>query len=215
MAGFNIDEFMAIVEDKGIQRNNKFLVHLDVPQGLRNHPNSARFNATANQLRFWCEAVQMPGVELMTHDVRRYGYGPQEKMPSGVAFNSQGATISIIPDQDYDNWFFFQQWIQMIVNFDTRDGLDSATGRIGAMEALPYEIAYKEQYVIPIVIQTFDDAGRANKTVTLRDAYPVFLQEIDLAWADQNNFASFKVAFNYIDWYMTFKSATGPINEQG
>lgn len=223
MASFNIQNFLSQVTRRGLMRNNKFEIEIPIPSSLRGSQYASEISDTANNLKFWCDSGSLPGVELAAHEVRRYGYGPLERMPFAAAFSGSGMPMKVIADGNMSNWFFFQQWMNTIVNFDGREGMNRQTGRIGPnpMTNAPekfmhaYEISYKRDYVVDVNVNLYDDTGFRAMQITLRNAYPAFLQDIPLNWEDRNSIANFGVVFNFIDWYTTEYRAFSTPNTAG
>lgn len=195
--GFNIAKFKAEINSNGLMRTNKFLVRVHVPQGMQKNPTL--FN-TARYLEYWCESVNIPGVSLATNEVRRYGYGNFEKKPY-VAVNND-VNLSFISDSGGGIVTFFQQWVRMIVNFDMRNGINPGTPNGVLSNQKPFEIAYKEEYVSDVQILVFNDHSDTPQLVyVLREAYPIFVGDIPLNWADTNTVARVPVTLAVYDWY--------------
>jgi len=204
MVGFNVNEFRSEITKKGILKNNKFLVRMYAPRGF----NSSLSN-TVRFLEFWCESANIPGVSLSATEVRRYGYGNIEKKPY-VTMNND-VTMSFLGDAQGIIWTFFQQWIKLIVNYDMRNGITGSTGVTSGQA--PFELSYKEDYAVDIHLSIFDDLGNEAIHVLLREAYPIFVGDIQLNWGDTNSIMRIPVTFAVYDWYnenFSQNSATGP-----
>ncbi len=192
--GFNVNSFRAEVNRyNGILKNNKFLVRMYAPQGLA----ATTLANTVRSLEFWCESSNIPGVSLNTTEVRRYGYGNIEKKP--YVSQNNDVTMSFFGDAQGIVWSYFQQWMRLIVNYDMRNGILGNTGIL--RNQAPFELAYKEQYGVDIHLYVFDDAGKVAIHVVLREAYPIFVGDIQLNWGDTNSLMRIPVTFTVYDWY--------------
>lgn len=189
--GFDIAQFRAYINNVGVLKPNKFLVRIFSPRGFASLPDY--FN-TARQLEFWCEAANVPGVQIQTHDVRRYGYGPTEKKPVSPVFTD--VRCSFFADGEGQIWTFFQQWLRLINNYDMSDGIRSST-----LVQQPFELAYKHEYVSDIHIISYDEAGNEKIHVVLQEAFPIFVGDIQLNWQDNNQIMRIPVTFTFFNWF--------------
>jgi len=198
MRGFNVSNFKS-TQTNGILRNNKFLVEVPVPNTLRSLPNSViKTNVleTQKNLEFYCEAANLPGIGLLTNDVKNYGYGPSEKKP----YNSQFTDINLVfvSDSDGDNLRFFHQWFKSIQNFDLRNTM---LGSAVQSQLAPFELNYKSDYCVDLKIRVYDEQGNEIVSLTLAEAYPIFVGDIPLNWGDKNNYMRIPVTFSFISWW--------------
>lgn len=177
------------------------MVQFPLPIGMRGNEKESELISTNRDLEFWCEGTNIPGIGLATHPVLRYGYGAVEKKPASPSFND--VNFSIIGDGKADNWTFFKSWISMINNFDLRNGInpDTVNTKIAGKSQSPYELAYKYEYASDVNILVFDDTGKSTFDIILRDAYPIFLGDIQLNWSDNNTIMKIPVSFTFQDWY--------------
>lgn len=217
--GFNIANFSAIISQKGVQKNNKFLVRFAIPSLFGSTQNTVR------ELEFWCDGVNLPGYMIQTFPVLRYGYGTIEKKPNQPSFND--VSLSVIGDGSGDNWKFFKQWMNYILYFDAQNSLSTsrtsllnADGTINTTNVTTVgtetltrgsssntqnlaELSYKYEYAIDLNILTFNDSGSVIHNVMLRESYPIMLGDLQLNWGDNNNVSRFNLVFTYQDWYST------------
>ena len=63
-----------------------------------------------------------------------------------------------------------------------------------------YEVNYKDDYSTNIDIYVFDNTGGLTHTVTLFDAFPNSLNDINLDWGNQNSAMKITVGFTFRDW---------------
>lgn len=198
---FNIAEFNSVIaQNGGPLRSNKFRVRFLPPAVLGNQIEAFR------HLEYMAEQAALPGVNLSTHEVRRYGYGPIEKRPLNTTFTD--ANFTFIADGNADIHRLFYNWIEAISPFNMSEGIGPST----------YLLQYKQTYVTDLHVQVFNGKGSTtdedadgNEIVTppepvidlvLREAFPVSLADNQFTWSEMNNYAKFSVQFAYHDWYL-------------
>ena len=151
-----------------------------------------------NTLMMRCENVVLPTPSLLEEEnIRRYGYGPVEKVPYGVQFSD--VSITWLVDKNSEIIDFMHQWMNTIVMHDSPNTLMSPNfARTGLEAYAPFEVGYKDAYANPIVrIQVYN---RQQQTVTkyeMYDVFPMNIQSINLGWADENQVQKLTVTFAY------------------
>ena len=197
----DLSEVLAEIAASGVMRSNKHEVMITSPIGLLRTTARASASSTSRVLRLYGESASVPGLGVLTHDVRRYGYGPTEKKPVSPVFPDWSVSFRV--DGSGYVFDFFRQWMRLILGFETStvDGTGDWNDRIGSQGFYPNELAYKDDYAVPITVKTFDDLGKELVTVTLRDAYPCLVGEIGQDWSRTNDYAKLPVTFTYFDWF--------------
>ena len=151
-----------------------------------------------NTLLLRCENVVLPTPSLLEEEnIRRYGYGPVEKIPYGVQFSD--VSITWLVDKNSELIDFMHQWMNTIVMHDSPNTLMSPGFSRSGLEAYaPFEVGYKDAYANPTVrIQVYN---RQQQTVTkyeMYDVFPMNIQSINLGWADENQVQKLTVTFAY------------------
>lgn len=194
----NIEEFKSQQNARnGLMRNNRFLVRIPPPQVLF---NTQAVSETSRALEFWCQEAQIPGYQLLSHNVRRHTYGTNETRP--FAPNFQPIQLTFASDAKAEVWGFFNAWMQHILPHDARQGMSTDSNYGAKSNQMVYELSYKTEYATDMEIIVFDENGNKVLTFTIREAFPSNLNAIPLAWGDQNNYAQFPVFIEYLDWYI-------------
>lgn len=196
---FNIDLFKAGLEQKGVLKPSKFLVQINPPAGI----SSLDYNFatdSARDISFWCTATSIPGIQLNTYDVRRYGYGMESKKPFSASVLP--VRMNILLDGKSQNWLFFRSWIKTIFNFEMEQGINYAGIQLSTGQMQPYELSYVQDYVVGMRISQFNDAGDEVISVVLRDAYPAAITNIEIDWNQQNQLIYFNAVIVYTDWWI-------------
>ena len=199
MAGFNVSDFSAIVRKNGLMRTNKFLVRIPYPVGFE---NSRELKNTSRYAELWCDGAAIPGINIKSSEVRRYGYGPTEQF--GVAPQFDPITLTFISDNKAAVHAFFYKWTKLISNHDMRTGGIDHTGAGVISNQRTYELQYKNTYVSDIEITVFSEDGSETMKVTLRNAYPTSLGDVQLNWTDTNDFVRLVISLAYTDYYVSY-----------
>lgn len=202
---FNLFEVTSQIANRGgLLRTNKFKITLPVPPAMRNTSisNIQDFIATQRDLEFWCEAANIPGIALDTAEINRYGYGPNEKKPWRPVFTDFNCTFR--GDGNGDIWNYLRTWLQIplcyISSGPNGDGnLNSPIGVV--QDQHPYEVAYKETYMVDANLEVYNDMGDLNTSLVLRQCYPIFVGDTPLNWGERDEYQRIPVTFTYFDWY--------------
>lgn len=204
--GFNVGVFKAAIASKKFLRPNLYNVEFNIPNVLVNGINYAENKNTVRTLEYFVEATSMPGITVNTYQAQRYGYGTVEQRPLLPTYTD--IMFTVIFDEENLNYDFFYDWMNSIVNVDVRSGLNEpsnivTTGGVfnSIIPTVPYELAYKEDYVSDIGVQVYNDLGQLKKKIILRDAFPKAIGDIRLAWSDNNSYMRLPIMFGYTDWY--------------
>jgi hypothetical protein len=148
-----------------------------------------------------CESIILPTPSLLEEEnIRRYGYGPVEKVPYGVQFSDVSMTWLV--DSKSEIIDFMHQWMNTIVMHDAPNANMSQTPssekRSGLDNYRPFEVGYKDGYTNPIVrVYVYN---RQLQTVTeyeMFDVFPMNIQSMNLSWADENQVQKLTVNFAY------------------
>ena len=214
---FNIADFRAVMKkDHGwsVAQPNRFRVRIFMPQGLvgttpaQEAPPAKRDEDTVRFLEYWAHSVSLPPFGLQKIQAFRYGYGAQENRPVGPVYTD--TQVMFICDDSSNIWKFFYNWNNMIFNTKTQEGILGLTGDVNSeatgtnLTYVPYELAYRVEYITDVEIHGFAKTGEQNMRMVLREAFPVGMSGVALSWADNNSFMSLPITFAYTDIQMQF-----------
>lgn len=174
----------------GVQRTAYFYVEIPLPRIYGN-------NAQSQLLSLLCDSASLPGVSLATSEVRRYGFGPIEKKPYAPVFVD--ASMSFISDGYGSVQNIFDQWMKRIVNF-TSLPYEGSVSTKNLKQINPFEVSYKRDYCTDIFIVNVNDQNDEITTTILNEAYPIFMGDVALSWADTDQIARIPVTFTYYNW---------------
>lgn len=194
---FSINEISSEVARSGVLRNNKFLVEFPMPIALRNTTGFNTLADTNRVLSLYCEGTNLPGVALLTEDIRRYGYGPNEKKPYAPIFTDVNLTFR--GDAGGNVWTFLNAWMKCAINYEYRTGMNTPSGPVS--NQFPHEVGYKDGYATDTTIRLFSDDGAETVRVILREAYPIFVGDIPLNWSSRSDYMRIPVTMTFFDWF--------------
>lgn len=187
----DLNNFLGTISKlRGFTRPAYFYVEIAPPYMMRDETDSAR------TLGFLCESANLPGVQLATTEIRRYGYGATEKKPYAPVFVD--TTMSFLTDASGLVQKFFYKWMNGIVKFDEMPF--GPIGQAGFRTIAPFEVNYKEQYATDIIVTTVDEVNNDIISVRFREAFPVYFGDISLGWGDTDSIARLPVTFTYFNW---------------
>jgi hypothetical protein len=198
MAGFDVGAFRSAISARGILKTNKFRVVIPIPPGLVGDDSTL----IGRDLELYASAASLPGVDMLTSDVRRHGYGPVEKRAFGVNFGD--VPIRFIADGEAEVWAFLQAWMNLTVPYDSSEGPVQSDSQV----MTPHDVAYKDQYAVDLTIYIYDDYGNEAIIMNLLEAYPTRLEQVALDWNDTNSMMYINSLFTFRDWNATTINAT-------
>lgn len=196
------NRFYAEIRKNSVARTNLFEVTFSPPKIL-NGTN------TKEKLSLYAEGAQLPGLFLQTADLRRFGIGPNEKVPYAVQTNA--TTINFIGDGRGEIYKFFYRWLHGIVRGDY--GVSSSKTSPNGLTA--YEVEFKADYKCTITITTFTEDGQPVLQYELADAFPVNIPDVALNWNDNSTMMTFGVQFEFLQSRLIGAEQTLQFTENG
>lgn len=174
----------------GISYNDKYLVTLGPPQGF-GLPGGGIMR---RQLSFLCDTATLPTKSLATFE--KSINGPVKAMPYRMTFTE--ASMSFILTDSMREKKYFDAWQNKIV--------DQKTGCLG----------FFDDYVVDITIQKFsraaiDTSETPTYAVTLIDAWPSIVSEVQLSHSGGTEAMKLPVTFQFKKW-ISAEFHSGPDN---
>ena len=168
---FKPDDFLSnFAKHKDFAKVSKF--HVEISR-----PNAWTGPVDFRDLRFQCEAAELPGYTINTVDARIYG------VPAPAASTATFSDINLTFICAGDLWEkqLFDRWMNLVVPINN------------------YHVRYKSEYVSKINITQFYETGEPSYIVTLWNAFPVNLSPLTLNWGD-DGIHKLSVTFKYDYW---------------
>lgn len=155
-----------------LARPNRFDVIINTPLVLTPYIGDVK------KLTYRCENAQLPGRTFATTE-QKIGSNPIEKYPYLTTFNDIDLTFLV--DDDMQQKIFFDAWFELI------------------NPSFNFNYQYKSNYATTIVINQYDLKNDLTYSVTLYDAYPVSMNQMDLDWSNDQAH-KMVVTFAYTRW---------------
>lgn len=212
---FNIDSFRSEFSKDNVVSTHSFLVSLSP---FRSTSATARslssfIQNSSETITMRCDTAILPGIRLMKDEtIRRYGYGPIERVPYSAQFNE--ITLNWILDGSAEILNFFNTWMQSIVNTDSAGGQDMRTPtRMGNVSYSPYELGYKDDYACPKMdIFVYDHRLQQVVVYEIFDVFPSAINDTPVSWAEQDTLLKYSIEFSYTDLIVSTPKSIGIID---
>lgn len=190
---FSINEFSASLPN-GLARSCNFDVTITPPRGMQ----------TALPLHLKCKSAPDPGRTLAVHENRIYG--PMRRMVHNQLFNDAVLIFYISPDRAEKK--FFEQWQDVAVG--------PSRGLNGPRAGM-FDLGFYDDYIGQVDIKTYDDNGRETYVCSLREAFPLAIQDMGLSW-ENDGFVELNVMFAFrlfVDAPGLYNNTPSPETETG
>lgn len=158
---------------KDLSRPNRFDVFIPIPNALIPY-----YSGGARQLSFRCEQAELPSRTLATAD-KKIGSVPVQRFPYLSTYND--ITLTFLVGGDMSEKLFFDAWLNII----------NPTSN--------FNFNYKKDYCTDIVIRQYDLSNKLTYSVTLIDAFPTIVNQLDLDWSN-DGVHKLSVVFPYTYW---------------
>ena len=182
-ATFSPDTLRSLLNSHGgLAYNDKYMVTLNKPPGFELPEGMAM----RKRLTMLCDTATLPTKSLATFE--KTIYGPVKAMPYRMTFTE--ASMSFILTDSMNEKKYFDEWQNKIV--------DQKTGNIG----------FFDDYVCDITIQKFGRTANNSDenptySVTLFDAWPSIVSEIQLSHSGGTEAMKLPVTFQFKKWEST------------
>jgi hypothetical protein len=167
----SMTEFLASFKTD-LARPARFDVQIPVPLKLIMYRN------LGERLSFRCENAELPSRTFATTE--RKIYGPTEKHPYLTTYNE--STFTFMVSDDMMEKKFFDAWMNLINPKST------------------FNLAYKMDYATPITVNQYDVSGKKSYSITMIDAFPISVNQLDLDWSNESSHHKLSVTFAYHTW---------------
>jgi hypothetical protein len=196
--GTNLSGFISEVANKGgLYKPNLFLVMIDPPKGLPFSDTEGK-----RQISYLCNSAALPGVQILSNDHRRQGYGPFDRRAFGVQVTDIPLTFFV--DNSGHMLRFFHSWFDQIVHYhygssgkDGSGGGEHSVAQTSSGDAQLFELGYRENYITKIHIYCFDHSGSKILHYILHEAYPIQMGDLTVAWAESDSYSILPIQFTF------------------
>jgi hypothetical protein len=129
-----------------------------------------------------CDTAQLPSITYATTE-QKFGSNPIEKYPYLVAFNDVDLTF-IVSDTMKEK-MFFDGWMEQVAPSNNYN--------------FNYKIGDNNSYAANITINQYNLLNALTYSITLVDAYPITVNQLDLDWSSEG-YHKLAVVFAYTYW---------------
>lgn len=188
---FNITEIQsAINKGGGLAKPNMFFVRITPPRELLSAGNGFR-----NEVMYFCDAAQLPGINFSATSVKSVGYGTSEQRPIDAGFSP--LNTSFIVDANGNAIRFFTQWLALINNWSRE-----TTGVMQGTQLSYGEWNYPSTYEGTVEILAMNPVAGNDEIVNyqLARAFPIQVGDINVAWEMNDTIMRLPVVFAYQTW---------------
>jgi hypothetical protein len=212
-------EILANINKYGILKNNKYLATIifnELPtSGGKHYMKDARRGNVSEENKFFtvrCDSVQIPGMYFQSSSgsTGRLGYGPIEQFPYMSVM--EPISLTLINDSDSRVYRMMYDWMNVIVNFQGKGGVD-LTAPNGPARHHAYEVGYRDRYACTLKIEVFDVTGNNTINVTAYNAFPTTIQPVGLDWSN-HEFMQIATSFTYTDYTIEYPNLN-PVKTPG
>lgn len=204
----------------GFAKPNLFMLRITPTTGFW---AGADMGGNYGSLVYFCESVNMPGINIIPADIANQGYGILDRRPVGAVVPEVAATFLI--DGKGQNLKFFQDWMNNVVKFSKPEGNDTGIeeGNPGAKTEVNFsEVRYRGNYLCTIEIFMYSPTGQGDGggqivKWTGKECWPFTMGDVALAWGQNDDLARVTVAFQVRSWHTENMDATGEssLREEG
>lgn len=191
---FNIQSFRNEIAGRGVLPTHSFILFIN---GSFLNPEAANTYQYQNRMiAMRCESVSLPGINMLLQDITRFGYGPITRMPHAAQYNT--LTMNFIMDENAAIHKFFNDWTHRVINHKSKGGSEMTVANDKGM--YPYQVGYKSNYAIPQMSLLVADRKQSTVMECLFfDAFPVVVNDINLAWGEQDTPMRLSVSMSFTD----------------
>lgn len=147
----NINAFKSAVQKYDLERPNLFKVEFSPPEFYKEaeYKDTISLVDGGRHISLLCRSASMPGRSLALSDTKRYGIGPNIRMPIGGSFEE--FTLTFMNDADSRTWLFFHRWLDYIYPMGTKaNKLDVVPGQL-----TNHQLKFKKRYQTTMDLITY------------------------------------------------------------
>lgn len=147
----DINQFKTAVQKYDLERPNLFKVDFGLPKFYSDTDfKDIVTNVDGGRhVSLLCRTATMPGRSLALADTKRYGIGPNIRMPTGG--NIEEFSLTFLNDADNRTWLFFHKWIEYIYPMGPKQkGIEAVPGQLAS-----HQLKFKERYQADLKLTTY------------------------------------------------------------
>lgn len=190
-----------ILRKYDVGRTAYFIVAIPTKNTISGGSTGVNFSEQS-EAAYFCHSAEMPGESTATVNQKIYGVTEKYAVMTGynditLSFFTLGSGEETIRKQ-------FLTWLAEITG---RSEILMYAGK--SIKETTYNVQYKSTYVRDIKITHYAITGEPLTEVTLKDAFPIAINQVPLNWAAQNQVQSLNVTFAYTEYTYKFLNVQG------
>ena len=187
----SINNFKSLISKNPLLNPTRFRVILPAYKGQKEMPQELLFN---------CSAVSWPGKSISSAEHNQH-LGPIRKVPNGELY--EDTTLTFFVTEEMLEMRFFSAWHDLIMG--------------GDYNQKGFYVGYYNDLIEDITIQALSKDGKVKSQITLFEAYPTNISNIDFSYDAVDTIATATIDFAYHHWQYTdikepTKSPTDPFS---
>lgn len=186
---FNISEFKSRMDKHGGPGRTS-LFEVSISPTTRTGNIIVPGIISSDDLRFFCQTVSVPGINLEVMPYASGGFGATESMPMNSTLDQLNCVFML--DSDHRVMTYFHRWISSVVNV--------SGGRGGSSKGLERKlIDYKENYAASeLTIRHYSTHNPSQYYESRYEGvFPTEIGGINLSWDATNAISTMTVNFSY------------------
>lgn len=164
-------------------RTNLYVVHMISPTNPTEYSNQS--------LSFLCKDATFP---FYTMNTQKLNYNNKTKTYA-AEIDFDPATFVFHLDSSNKIFKFFRDWNEILIDTETR------------------QLEFKDNYTGTILVEVYDTKGRLKFSVTLWDAFPINIENMQLSYASNNELLAMSVSFSFDDVSYEIHNSSMPSTE--
>jgi hypothetical protein len=182
-----LGEFTSYIRKYGVSKAERYNVLFAIPFALV--PVIAETDPRATEtLSLLCSSVVIPFLAITTRQARYNALGIQRAHTA--EYQGEGIQLEFYLDSNLTSKEIFEIWMRFIIDGETR------------------EIAFYEDYIADIIIDTLDVSDRVSSSTVIEEAFPINLTVTPLNYAS-DTIMKITVTFAFKKWSSYFYPSTG------
>jgi hypothetical protein len=192
-------------------------IQTGLPGGLTGISTQSLINNKGTNLTLRCEAINLPGTQILTQDFKPYGGLPPLSVPTSRVYDPIQCTFVV--SKSFLEKQYFEEWIHTITNFVDNnvayynDVAKTITINIydeSDLAAAPLNMILSMIPGLPVaqeiqrannILQNIKGKSFSKPTtlysIQLLDAIPTRIEEVGVNWASTDEVMKFSVVFSY------------------
>jgi hypothetical protein len=196
-------DILDAIQNRGRELVNSFVdpitsfINSSLGRGPIDDQSRTSSTELSRTLGLLCEAAELPGKNIRSHDARVYG--PGYKVPYLTSYGNDGdITLTFLCTNQFQERALFERWMEAIIPSDTFNPR--------------FPKSEKSRYMTNIRLIKYDEQANQVFVIELVDAFPIAIAPQALSWSDEG-FMRLGVQMSYRYYKVVFQGGFNPSQE--